>query len=41
MTGWIIGAAGYQAGFGAAAALSALAVPYFLAVRRVLPAPAR
>lgn len=41
MTGWIIGAAGYQAGFGAAAALSALAIPYFFAVRRVLPAPAR
>jgi MFS family permease len=41
MTGWIIGTAGYQAGFGAAAALSALAIPYFFAVRRVLPAPAR
>jgi len=40
VTGWIIGVAGYQAGFGAAAALSALSVPYFFAVRRVLPAPA-
>jgi MFS family permease len=38
MTGWVIAAAGYQAGFGAAAALSALAIPYFFAVRRVLPA---
>ena len=37
MTGWIIGVAGYRAGFGAAAALSALAIPYFLAVRAVLP----
>jgi len=36
-TGWIVGIAGYRAGFGAAAALSALAVPYFFAVRRVLP----
>lgn len=38
MTGWIIGAAGYQAGFAAAAALSALSIPYFFAVRGVLPA---
>ena len=38
VTGWIIGAAGYQAGFGVAAALSALAIPYFFAVRGVLPA---
>jgi MFS family permease len=37
VTGWIVGMAGYQAGFGAAAALSALAIPYFFAVRRVLP----
>jgi MFS family permease len=37
VTGWIIGVAGFKAGFGAAAALSALAVPYFFAVRRVLP----
>ena len=36
-TGWIIGVAGYQAGFGVAAAVSALAIPYFFAVRRVLP----
>jgi MFS family permease len=36
-TGWIVGIAGYRAGFGAAAALSALAIPYFFAVRRVLP----
>jgi MFS family permease len=40
MTGWIIGVAGYQAGFGAAAALSALSIPYFFAVRGVLPAAA-
>jgi MFS family permease len=38
VTGWIVGAAGYQAGFGVAAAISALAIPYFFAVRRVLPA---
>jgi MFS family permease len=38
VTGWIVGVAGYQAGFGAAAALSALAIPYFFAVRGVLPA---
>jgi dipeptide/tripeptide permease len=38
MTGWIIGAAGYRAGFAAAAALSALSIPYFFAVRGVLPA---
>jgi MFS family permease len=37
VTGWAIGVAGYRAGFGAAAALSALAIPYFFAVRRVLP----
>jgi MFS family permease len=37
VTGWIIGLAGYQAGFGAAAGLSALAIPYFFAVRGVLP----
>jgi MFS family permease len=37
MTGWVIGVAGYRAGFGAAAALSALSIPYFFAVRRVLP----
>jgi MFS family permease len=40
VTGWIVGIAGYQAGFGVAAALSALAIPYFFAVRGVLPAPA-
>jgi hypothetical protein len=28
---------GFRAGFGAAAALSALAIPYFFAVRRTLP----
>jgi MFS family permease len=39
VTGWIIGLAGYQAGFGVAAALSAFAIPYFFAVRRVLPVP--
>ena len=38
-TGWIVSAYGFQAGFGAAAALSALAIPYFLAVRSVLPVP--
>jgi MFS family permease len=38
VTGWVIGAAGYPAGFGAAAAISAFAIPYFFAVRRVLPA---
>jgi predicted MFS family arabinose efflux permease len=37
VTGWIVGMAGYQAGFGVAAALSALAIPYFFAVRGVLP----
>ena len=37
VTGWVIGVAGYRAGFGAAAALSALSIPYFFAVRRVLP----
>ena len=37
VTGWIIGVAGYQAGFGVAAAVSALAIPYFFAVRGVLP----
>jgi MFS family permease len=40
VTGWIVGAAGYQTGFAVAAALSALAIPYFFAVRRVLPPPA-
>jgi MFS family permease len=40
VTGWIVGVLGYQAGFGVAAALSALAIPYFFAVRRVLPVPA-
>jgi MFS family permease len=40
VTGWIVGIAGYQAGFGVAAALSALAIPYLFAVRRVLPATA-
>jgi len=38
MTGWVVGVAGYRVGFGAAAALSALAIPYFFAVRGVLPA---
>lgn len=38
-TGWIIGVAGFRAGFGVAAALSALAIPYFFAVRGILPAP--
>jgi MFS family permease len=37
VTGWIIGIAGYQAGFGVAAALSALAIPYFFAARGILP----
>ena len=36
-TGWVIGVSGYRTGFGVAAALSALAIPYFFAVRRVLP----
>ena len=40
VTGWIVGVAGYQAGFGVAAALSALSIPYFFAVRRVLQPPA-
>lgn len=39
VTGWMVGAFGYEAAFGAAAALSALAIPYFFGVRRVLPAP--
>jgi len=38
VTGWIVGVAGYQAGFGVAAAFSAFAIPYFFAVRGVLPA---
>jgi MFS family permease len=38
VTGWIVGVAGYQAGFGVAAAFSAFAIPYFFAVRAVLPA---
>jgi MFS family permease len=36
-TGWIVGSYGYQPAFAAAAALSALAIPYFLSVRHVLP----
>lgn len=39
VTGWMVGAFGYEAAFGAAAALSALAIPYFFGVRTVLPAP--
>ncbi|HET8646849.1 MAG TPA: MFS transporter, partial [Vicinamibacteria bacterium] len=38
--GWIIGRSGFRAAFGAAAALSALALPYFLFMeRRLLPQP--
>jgi len=36
-TGWIVGSFGYRPAFAAAAALSALAIPYFLSVRHVLP----
>ena len=38
-TGWLVGLAGYPTAFGGAAALSALAVPYFFVVRGVLPLP--
>ena len=38
--GWMIGRFGFEFGFGVAAALAALALPYFLFVeRRVFPAP--
>ena len=37
-TGWLIQHHGYQVAFGVGAAVSALAIPYFLAVRGVLPA---
>lgn len=38
-TGWLISHMGFRAAFGVGAAVSALAVPYFLAARRVLPGP--
>jgi len=37
--GWIIGRYGFAAAFGAAAALSVFAVPYFLLADRLLPRP--
>jgi MFS family permease len=36
-TGWLIQRYGFESAFGIGAAVSALALPYFLAVRRVLP----
>ena len=39
LTGWVIGIWGYQAAFAIGAGLSALAIPYFFSVRRVLPDP--
>jgi predicted MFS family arabinose efflux permease len=39
LTGWLVGLWGYQAAFAVGAGLSALAIPYFFAVRRVLPNP--
>jgi MFS family permease len=36
-TGWLIQHFGYPVAFGVGAAVSALAIPYFFAVRRVLP----
>ena len=37
LTGWLVGLWGYQAAFAVGAGLSALAIPYFFSVRRVLP----
>jgi MFS family permease len=37
LTGWFVGLWSYQAAFAVGAGLSALAVPYFFLVRRVLP----
>jgi MFS family permease len=37
MTGWLIQHYGFRTAFGVGAAISALAIPYFFAVRRVLP----
>ena len=37
MTGWVIQRYGYATAFGVGAAVSALAIPYFLAARRVVP----
>ena len=37
LTGWFIDRHGFHVAFTVAAALSAFAIPYFLAVRRVLP----
>jgi predicted MFS family arabinose efflux permease len=39
-TGWLIQRYGFATAFGVAAAVSALAIPYFFAVRRILPKPA-
>jgi MFS family permease len=39
-TGWLIQRYGFATAFGVAAAISALAIPYFYAVRSVLPPPA-
>ena len=38
VTGWIVEHAGFRPAFAVGAALSALAIPYFFAIRRVLPA---
>ncbi|MEI6668700.1 MAG: MFS transporter [Acidobacteriota bacterium] len=38
MTGWLIQHYGFQTAFGVGAAVSALAIPYFAVVRRILPA---
>jgi len=38
VTGWIVQSAGFRPAFAVGAALSALAIPYFFAIRRVLPA---
>lgn len=37
LTGWVIQHAGYRPAFGLGAAVAALAIPYFLAARRLLP----
>ena len=37
LTGWLIQHVGYRAAFGTGAAVAALAVPYFLWARRLLP----
>jgi MFS family permease len=37
LTGWFVGLWSYQTAFGVGAGLSALAIPYFFTVRRVLP----